>query len=178
MNHATPFCAALLLLGSTACTTSATSTASDAPAAQPAPAAASPGKPSAAVTVHFKAGSALVLGVPSVVETVITPTANVDALEVSYSLSDGLSASEPLPLLQLAAQSAGTSVQQRVRFVPRGEGQHYLNVFVRTRQGEQYRSKTVSLPLAVGSVAAKPSPAVQQMPDGERVISMPASEPR
>ncbi|MES2682984.1 MAG: hypothetical protein V4650_05635 [Pseudomonadota bacterium] len=178
MNHAIPFCAVLLLLGSTACTTSATSTASDAPAAQPAGAEASAGKPSAAVTVRFGPVTPLALGVASRVETVITSTANVDALEVSYSLSEGLSAVDALPLLQLAAQTAGTVVQQPLRFVPRAEGQHYLNVFVRTRQGDQYRSKTVSLPLALGTIAAKPSAAVQQMPDGERVISMPASEPR
>ena len=176
MNHAPFFCAALLLLGSSACTTSATSTASDAPAAAAAPAPV--GKPSAPVTVSFGPSTPLALGVASVIETAVTPTANVDALEVSYSLSEGLSAVGALPLLQLGAQTSGTAVQQPVRFVPRAPGQHYLNVFVRTRQGDEYRSKTVSLPLALGPIAAKPSPAMQVMPDGERVISMPASEPR
>lgn len=174
MNQATFFCAALLLLGSSACTTSATSTASDAPAAAPAPV----GKPSAPVTVSFAPSTPLVLGVASVIETVVTPTTNVDALEVSYSLSEGLSAIGAMPLLQLGAQTSGTAVQQPVRFVPRAQGQHYLNVFVRTRQGDEYRSKTMSLPLALGPITAKPSAAVQVMPDGERVISMPASEPR
>lgn len=169
MNHTKiAFLAALLL--STAAYSKPTATAG-----QP-----SAGKPSAPVTVAFEQlGPAIVMGVPVSVKAVVTPAADVDALEVRFSLSKGLEAAQRLPLLSPGLQKAGTPSVQTLVLLPRAEGQQYVNVFVTTRQGRQRTRKTVSYPVMVGNVVAnKLQAAAQAAPGGERVISMPATELR
>jgi len=177
-------CATAVLLGSAACTTS---TATSAVGVVNAPekvtdqtVTTSPGKPSAPVTVTFQSlGSLIAIGSPLSIKTVVTPTTDVDELQVRYSLSEGLMAVGTLPVLTLNTQKLGTPLSQTVVVSPLAEGQQYLNVFVSTLRAGQKMSKTVSFPIAVGNVSAnKPAVSVQTSPDGERVISMPAVEPK
>lgn len=180
-NHSKGLLVAGLLMSTLACTTQATSTATVG-SVEAAPAAAvstSPGKPSAPANVTFQsAGTRLVPGAPVTVQTVITPTADVDSLEVRFSLSEGLTAVNALPVLNLGAQKAGSAHNQAVQLSALAEGPQFLNVFVTTRQGSQRMIKTVSYPLNAGSGALQGASPVKAAPGGERVISLPASEPR
>lgn len=173
---------ATTLLSSAACSGPATSVgAVESQAAAKSPAAeavyTSPGKPSAAANVSFVSTSrSYSLGAPASVRAVVTPTADVDSLEVRFGLSDGLSASGALPNIVRNAQSAGVAaVTQDIVLVPNSEGMQYLSVFVTTMRGSQRMDKAVSFPIAVGNAALK-SPAVSTGPGGERVISTPAGE--
>lgn len=180
-NHRKGLLVAGLLMSTLACTTQATNTAAVG-SVEAAPATAvstSPGKPSAPATVTFQAASTrLVPGAPLTVQAIITPTANVDAMEVRFSLSEGLTAVNALPVLSLGAQKAGTVHSQAVLLSALAGGPQFLNVFVTTQQGSQRMIKTVSHPLNAGSSAPQGASPVKAAPGGERVISLPASEPR
>lgn len=184
MKHSHFFCASLLLMMSAACGTSTRSQVDVAstPSPQVAKAdhsSASPGKPAAPVNVEFQPlASASRIGLPMSVKAVVTPTADIDAMEVRFSLSEGLLAVPSLPVLDLGAQKAGVPLEQTLQFSPRAQGQQYLNVFVTIRRGEQRMGKTMSFPIAVGNIASAKTAQVQTGPDGERVISMPATELR
>lgn len=182
MNHAKTIFLATVLLSTAACSQPANNTVGTAVnKSGPAAESRSVGKPSAPAMVAFEqlGSTAVLMGVPISVKTVVTPTADVDDIEVRFSLSDGLQGAQSLPLLAPGLQKVGTPLSQTLVFVPRAEGQQYLNVFVTTRQGQQRMSKTVSYPVAVGNIAAnKPKATVLTTPDGERVISMPATELR
>ncbi len=178
MNHRKTLSAAALLLATAACSTPTTTpqTIATATAQQPAT-QAGVGKPSAPVRIEFQpASSAILIGVPMSVTTVLTPSADVDRIEVRYSLSEGLTAVERLPTLLLEAQKAGTELRQTLVFSPLAEGQQYLNVFVTTQRGQQRMTRVAAFPVAVGNSKAKTAAAVQTAPGGERVVSMPATE--
>ncbi|MDD3762330.1 MAG: hypothetical protein PHP86_03440 [Nevskiales bacterium] len=154
------------------CSQNAAPETADAVKATAAP--ASPGKPAAPVSVRFEVGTAKAGG-PTPVTVTVTPTQDLDAVEVRYVVPEGLDVGVLPKRETLAASKAGQAWSKQLQVTRRSSGSQMLGVIVVTRQGGRELAKAVSLPLG-DAVQAPPVPAEVQ-PDGETVISMPASSP-
>lgn len=144
-------------------------------AAPPAPKPA--GKPGAPVQLTFAHEGVPQVGVALPVEVIAMPTADVDRLALDIRVDDGLDAVpvewESGPLAQ------GAVVKRPLKVTPRGEGEFLVRVEATTWIGEQRDVRVAVHSVTVGK-AAKPDSTngkLQTTPAGERVISMPASEP-
>ncbi len=81
----------------------------------------------------------------------------------------GLLLSDPAQVLR---SHAGQPTEHTVSVVPQSEGRFYLNLFsVANGRGG---ASAIAVQVGKGSVQLKPAGKVQVMPDGERVISVPA----
>lgn len=182
MNNLKVLFGTALLVSTLACSnqvTSASPPTASSTAIKGASGFTSPGKPSAPARVEFASNNKqIVLGAPLSVRAVVTPTSDVDAIEVRFGLTAGLKAADALPEIILGSQKAGTAVTQDLVFSPLSEGMQFLSVFVTTRKGKQRMDKTVSYPVPVGNAALKAPSPVLNAPGGERVESMPATESR
>lgn len=145
-------------------------------AATPAPEAApaSPGKPGAPVELNYELLGTPAVGQPLTLRLDFRASGEADDLSISYAGEGALS-------LQAAAAEnlslrAEPTPHRELTVVPRKEGMHYVNVFVRL--GE--RSRSFSVPIQVGKVdvkaALKPQGELSTTPEGERLISLPAQE--
>lgn len=138
---------------------------------------APPGKPSAPVQVSFAQEGTPQVGVALPIEVMAMPTVAVDRLVLDVGVSDGLDfvpgdwESGPL--------EAGFVVKRPVKVTPRGEGEFTVRVTATTWVGDQREAKVVTHTVTVGRAtrASGANGKPETTPSGERVISMPASEP-
>jgi hypothetical protein len=98
----------------------------------------------------------------------VTMAASSDA-QVTLRAGEGLVLNRPD---QVLVSAAGQSAEHTITVVPQAEGRFYLNLF----SVAAGRGSAMSIPVQVGkgAVQLKPSGNVQVMPNGERVISVPA----
>lgn len=138
---------------------------------------ASPGKPTAPVQVTFAQEGAPQVGVALPIEVMAMTSVAVDRLVIDIGVSEGL---DFVPAeWESGPLDAGAVVQRPVRVTPRGEGEFTVRVMATTWVGERREVKVVTHSVTVGRGAGAPAAngKMQTTPSGERVISMPASEP-
>lgn len=158
------------------CSLGACSASQEAPSATAPPAAASPGKPAAAVDVRFRASGKPQPGVPYDVDVSIRATAPFDTLQVEISAEPELPLFGGPRLLNVPAANAGAVLTERVRLLP-GSANSLLRVTaITTIDGLQQR-KVVVYPVQVTSAAQQaPIAPAEVTPQGEKIIRLPAEE--
>ena len=144
-------------------------------------AALSAGKPTAPVTIHYTVIGAAVVGQPVSVNLQVSSSEPDEAVTLEYRTSDTSAMLFPESQAQridLAPASDNGPRVQQVTVIPQREGRLFLIVSaaVETANGTLFRS--LAIPIQVGAGASPPevNGELQEMPDGETVISMPASE--
>ncbi len=143
--------------------------------------AMSPGKPTAPVSIEYTVIGAAVVGQPVSINLQVSSTEPDEAVTLEYRTSDTSAMLFPesqAQRIELAAASDSGPRMQQVTVIPQREGRLFLNVSaaVETANGTMFRS--LAIPIQVGAGASEPAVngELQEMPDGETVISMPASE--
>ncbi|MBI2380577.1 MAG: hypothetical protein HYV16_07470 [Gammaproteobacteria bacterium] len=163
MKTATLFLLVGLMFGLPACAATKTE-----------PSYASPGKPSAPVTLSHEWLGTPQLGQPITLRLNFRTRGEATDLRVHYAGEGALSLragaeesislrAEPMPVRELTV-------------IPSREGRHYVNVFVELGG----RARAYSIPLQVGKVdmktLLKPQGKLVQTPEGQSLISLPAEE--
>jgi hypothetical protein len=101
--------------------------------------------------------------------TIRIQTASPFNAQTTLRAGEGLLLSDPDQVLQ---SQAGQRTEHTVTVVPQAEGRFYLNVFsVANNRGG---ASAIAVHVGKGAVQLKPSGKVQVMPNGERIISVPA----
>jgi hypothetical protein len=140
----------------------------------------SPGKPSAPVDLKFNIASKPALGVPLDIDLAVIATGVVDSMTLSVQGGDGIEVDAATSLASFPKSQAGSLYHHKLRLTPRAEGAFSVNVLITTIvPGSGPQSRSFSLPLLVGSVAALEKPAAAPVTtdsSGERVTSAPAVE--
>jgi hypothetical protein len=158
-------------------------TTTDAPAAsvaakpEPVMDGASPGKPSAPISMNYEIVGNPIVGVP--VRINVTVHSEAGPVTVHYRINDTSSLMFQDGQVERWQIPDPTSVDtQQLTVVPQREGRLYVNVSaeVMTANGSMIRS--MSIPIKVGTAPAAPTEngEVVEGPDGEKVISLPARE--
>ena len=135
------------------------------------------GKPGAPVSIEYKLPAAPAVGSTIDINVTLRFDSPVDSANISTAPSAGLDivAAEPLTL---PAQKTGAEHRMTISVIPLEAGLRFVNVFAETTRGEHQRRRTFAIPVAGGGEQrlkqSGPEPA--DMPDGEKVISMPAEE--
>lgn len=148
----------------------------DAPAESKAP-APSPGKPAAPVQVSFAQEGAPQVGVALPIQVMAMTSVPVERLVIEVGVGEGL---DFVPAeWESGPLEAGAVVQRPVSVTPRGEGEFTVRVTATTWVGGQRDVKVATHPVTVGrgASASGANGKPQVTLSGERVISMPASEP-
>lgn len=143
--------------------------------------AVSAGKPTAPVSIQYTVIGAAVVGQPVSVNLQVSSTQPDLPVTLEFRSSDTSAMLFPESQAQRfdmgAADKTGPRMQQ-VTVIPQREGRIYLNVSaaVETENGTLFRS--VAVPIQVGAGTAPPAVngEIQVTPEGETVISLPASE--
>ena len=143
----------------------------------------SPGKPVAPVDLKFNIASKPALGVPLEIDVAVIATGHSESMTLSVQGSGGLEVDSSTSLASFPKSLPGALYRHKLRVTPRAEGAFNVNVLVTTAvPGSGAQSRSFSIPLLVGSVAAldkaPPSNPVQTDSSGERVSSQPAVETR
>lgn len=139
----------------------------------------SPGKPSAPVSLDYEILGKPIVGLPVIINVQINAAPDAGPITVQYSINDTsalLFQDGQVERLEID-DAAGASMQQ-VAVVPQREGRLYLNVAAEVATPGGSMIKSMAIPLQVGSARTRPqiNGELQEGPDGETVISMPAVE--
>lgn len=113
----------------------------------------------------------LTAGAPGQVVMTVTRPDSGPPLDIEVQADPTLTWVTPLPANK-ASQTLPVA-SYRMALTPQGNGLHYLHVFL--RQGASAEALAIPLQVGKGNAVANPSKAVT-MPDGQRVISMPAQQ--
>jgi len=142
---------------------------------------ASPGKPTAPISINYEVVGTAIVGQPVSVNLQISSTDASRPVRMQYRANDMSSFvfSEAQPEeVEIGTVRGGEFASEQVTVIPQREGRIFLNVSasVETPQGTMFRS--LAVPIQVGSA---PEPAtvngeLKETADGETVISMPAKE--
>ena len=138
---------------------------------------ASPGKPSAPISMSYQIMSNPLVGQPVLINVVVSSPEG--PVNVHYGITDRsalMFQDGQVERLEIVDPSSGVSRQLSV--IPQREGRLYVNVSaeVQTPGGSMIRS--MAIPIKVGAAPAQATPNGERVegPDGEAVISMPAKE--
>jgi len=139
----------------------------------------SPGKPSAPILIDYEVLGKPIVGLPVAINVRFSTAQEVGPVVVQYSINDASALLfQEGQVEQLEITNLSDSSVQQVAVVPQREGRLYINVSaeVQTPGGSMIRS--MAIPIQVGSIRKQPqiNGELQQGPDGETVISMPARE--
>ena len=154
------------------------------PAAKPVAAVAgnasrSPGKPSAPISLEYEVLGKAIVGLPVAINVRINAAKDSGPVTVQYSINDSsaLRFQEGQVERLAIADAAGNNMQQ-VAVVPQREGRLYVNVSAEVETPGGTMIKSMAIPIQVGSAPQQPqiNGELQEGPDGETVISMPAVE--
>lgn len=141
----------------------------------------SPGKPTAPVSIEYTIIGAAVVGQPVSVNLQVSSTQPDLPVTLEYRSSDTTAMVFPesqARSIALAASSDTGPRLQQVTVIPQRAGRLYLNVSaaVETENGTLFRSVAVPIQVGGGSSPPPASGEIQVTPEGETVISLPASE--
>jgi hypothetical protein len=151
---------------------------SDAPPETPVDSpAASAGKPVAPVSLEYQVVGNAIVGQPTQVN--IEVKSGQGPVNVHYSIADGsalMFQTDQVERVEILDPSAGS--MQQVAVVPQREGRVYLNVSAEVETPGGVKIRSMAIPIRVGKApqSATPNGDIQEGPDGETVISMPAEE--
>jgi len=171
---------ASMLLGLTACQNDDTSAQVAKPATSAKPSAgeiitASPGKPTAPISISYEVLGNAIVGQPVLINVVVSSAKG--PLTVQYSIVDGSALvfqSGQVQRLEIADPSSG-SVQQ-LSVIPQREGRMYVNVSAEIQAPVGLTIRSMAIPIKVGRALKETSSNGKPVegPDGETVISLPA----
>lgn len=163
-------------------TGSAGDNTSNAPSGKPglessARSAASPGKPGAPVDINYEIVGNAFVGVPVAINIMFD--AADGPLDVKFSINDTSAVLfQDGQVEQLQIVDPGVGGVQQITVVPQREGRVYVNVSVEVPADFGTMIRSIAIPINVGSAAKETTinGELQQGPDNETVISMPAQE--
>lgn len=138
---------------------------------------ASPGKPGAPVDISYEVVGNAFVGVPVAVN--IKFDAADGPLDVKFSINDTSAVLfQDGQVEQLQIVDPGDGSVQQITVVPQREGRVYVNVSVEVPADFGTMIRSIAIPINVGSAAKETTinGELQQGPDNETVISMPAQE--
>jgi hypothetical protein len=118
----------------------------------------SPGKPTAPVELKFSLTAKPVLGTPFTIDVALVATAISDSMTLSVQASDGLEVDTATSLASFPKSLAGALYRHQVKVTPRAEGAFFVNVLVTTTVAGGPQSRSFSIPVLVGGVAALDKP--------------------
>ena len=138
---------------------------------------ASPGKPSAPISMRYEIMSNPVVG--QAVQINVSVTSAEGPVDVRYSITDRSALQfqqGQVESLEIADPSTG-AVQQ-LSVVPMREGRLYVTVSAEVQAPGGSMIRSMSIPIKVGAAPAEATPngEVVEGPDGQTVISLPAQE--
>jgi len=142
---------------------------------------ASPGKPSAPISMKYEILGNPVVGQPVAINVDVRSTSGSHPVSVQYSINDSSSLvfqAGQVEQLQLTADAEKSASQQQLAVIPQREGRLYVNVSAEIQTADGLMIKSMAIPIQVGSAPEKPeiNGELVEGPDGETVISMPAKE--
>jgi hypothetical protein len=139
----------------------------------------SPGKPSAPISLEYEVLGKPIVGLPVAINVRIKAAPGTGPVAVRYSINDtsALIFQEGQVERLEIADPAGNGMQQ-VAVIPQREGRLYVNVSAEVQTPGGTMIKAMAIPIQVGSAPRRPTinGELQQGPNGEAVISMPALE--
>ncbi|RLA33818.1 MAG: hypothetical protein DRR15_09810 [Gammaproteobacteria bacterium] len=147
----------------------------------PAASSASPGKPSAPISMKYEILGNPVVGQPVAINVEVRSTSGNHPVTVQYSINDSSALvfqAGQVERLQVTADAEKTASLQQLAVIPQREGRLYVNVSAEIQTPDGTMIKSMAIPIQVGSAPAKPeiNGELVEGPDGETVISMPAKE--
>lgn len=134
------------------------------------------GKPGAPVDISYEVIGNPIVGVPVSINVVVT--SSFGPLEVYYSINDQSALvfqDGQVERLEIVDPGAGSS--QQLTVVPQREGRLYINVSaeVPAPMGTMIRSLAIPIKVGRAPVSLPVNGEVKQGPDGDVVVSMPAT---
>ena len=147
----------------------------------PAASSASPGKPSAPISMKYEILGNPVVGQPVAINVEVRSTSGNHPVTVQYSINDSSALvfqAGQVERLQVTANAEKTAPLQQLAVIPQREGRLYVNVSAEIQTADGSMIKSMAIPIQVGNAPAKPeiNGELVEGPDGETVISMPAKE--
>ncbi len=139
---------------------------------------ASPGKPSAPISINYEIVGSPIVGVPVLINVDVRSGAG--PVTVQYNITDTSALvfqQGQVQRWEIADPSAESAVQQ-LSVIPQREGRLYVNVSaeVMTPSGSMIRSMAIPIKVGAAPAQATPNGEVVEGPDGEAVISLPAEQ--
>jgi hypothetical protein len=139
------------------------------------PDAASPGKPTAPISITYEVMGNAIVGQPVLINLVISSPKG--PVSVQYNILDGSALvfqSGQVERLEIADPSSGSA--QQLSVIPQREGRLFVNVSVEIQAPVGLNIRSMAIPIKVGKAPEKATTngELVEGPDGERVISLPA----
>lgn len=162
----------------------ATNSAADAVAGKPTPTldnspGTSPGKPSAPISMRYEVIGNPVVGSPVAVNVEFSAAGGEGPVQVQYSIADNSAvAFQQGQVERLEIRDRRDIKRQQLTVIPQREGRVYVNVSAEVETDNGTMIKSMAIPIQVGTAPNRPTAngEVVEGPDGEQVISLPASE--
>jgi len=145
--------------------------------------AASPGKPSAPISMQYELLGNPIVGQPVAINVIVRSTSGSQPVTVQYSINDSSALvfqAGQVKSLQITANAEKAASLQQLAVIPQREGRLYVNVSAEIQTADGSMIKSMAIPIQVGSAPEKPqiNGELVEGPEGETVISMPAKENR
>jgi hypothetical protein len=118
----------------------------------------SPGKPTAPVDLKFSLAAKPLLGTPLTIDVALIATGSSDSMTLSLQASDELAVDAATSLASFPKSLPGALYRHQVKVTPRAEGAFFVNVLVTTAVPGGPQSRSFSIPVLVGGIAALDKP--------------------
>lgn len=143
--------------------------------------AASPGKPSAPISIDYTVIGTPVVGQPVNINLEVSSSLGSRPVTLNYRINDARNLTFPQAQPQrvaLAAPADAGRAAQQVTVIPQREGRLYLNVSAEVETEAGMMMKSMAIPIQVGRAPGQEETngELREGADGETVISMPAEE--
>ena len=140
---------------------------------------ASPGKPSAPISLDYEVLGKPIVGLPVAINVTVKAAQDVGPVSLQYSINDASSLLfQEGQVERLEIANLADNGMQQVTVVPQREGRLYINVSAEVQTPGGSMIKSMAIPIQVGNTPQRPqiNGELKKGPDGEVVISMPAEE--
>ena len=136
------------------------------------------GKPGAPVEISYEVIGSPIVGVPVAINVLVTSPSG--PLQVHYSINDSsalLFQDGQVERLEIVDPSAGSL--QQLTVVPQREGRLYVNVSAEVQAPMGTMIRSIAIPIKVGRAPSElpVNGELKQDADGEKIVSMPATQP-
>ena len=118
----------------------------------------SPGKPTAPVDLKFSLATKPTLGKPLTVDVALIATDISDSMTLSVQTSEGLEVDAATSLMNFPKSAVGALYRHKLKVTPHAEGAFFVNILVTTAIVGGAQSRSFSIPVLVGGVAALDKP--------------------
>ena len=140
-----------------------------------------PGKVHAPIDMHFSTQKSYSAGENASIALTFKPGKSADNLEINIHTDDGLILMDTSNHFLMGAQNKNQKSNLVIIVNPERNGYFYINITATLVIGNVKESRIFAIPINVGNVDVqlhmKPAGIVQEDPTGQKIISMPASQP-